>query len=68
MTQGYSLTVDKLKSLSSDSPVLFLQQSLKLLPCSVDVLDPEEILYPFDCLALSKVTVQREMTHAIIAS
>ena len=56
MSRGYSLTVDKLESLSSNSPVLFLQEALELLPCSVDVLDPEEILYPFDCVALSEVT------------
>jgi len=50
-----SLTVDNLESLSSDSPVLFLQESLELLSCSVDVLDPEEIPYPFDYVVLSKV-------------
>ena len=54
-SRGYSLTVDKPESLSPDSPVLFLQESLELLPCSVDVLDPEEILDPFDCVALSKI-------------
>jgi len=54
-SRGYSLTVDKLESLGSNSLVLFLQESLELLPCSGDLLDPEEILYPFYCDALSKV-------------
>ena len=51
--RGYSLTVDKPESLSSDSPVLFLEESLELVPCHVDVLDSEKIIYPFDCTALS---------------
>jgi len=50
-----SLTIDNLESLSSDSLVLFLQESLELLLCSIDVLDSEEIPYPFDCVVLSKV-------------
>ena len=52
------LTVDGLEDLSSDGSVLFLQESLELLPCRVDVLDPEEIFYPFDydCVALSKLS------------
>lgn len=53
-SQGYSLIWNKPESLSSDSPALFLQESFKLLPCGVGVLDPEDILYPFDCATLSK--------------
>jgi len=65
-----SLTLDVLESLSSDSQILFLQESLEPLPCRVDVLDPEEMLYPldYDCVALSKLSRQQEMTHAIVAS
>ena len=62
------LTLDSLEGLSSDSPILFLQESPEPLLCRVDVLNPEEILYPFDCVALSKVWRQQEMTHAIVAS
>ena len=62
-----SLTVDSLERLSSDSPVLFLQESLELLSCRVDVLDPKEIIYPFDCVALSKASHQQAMTHAIVS-
>ena len=47
-----SLTLDGLVGLSSDSQILFSQESLEPLPCRVDVLDPEEILYQFDCIAL----------------
>ena len=69
-SRGYSLTVDMVQNLGSDSPLLLSQPSLEPLPCSVDVLDPEEILYPFDCVALSKVThsVSGKRTHAIVAS
>ena len=62
------LTLDSLEGLSSDSPILFLQESLEPLPCRVDVLDTEEILHPFDCVTLSKVPRQQDMTHAIVAS
>ncbi len=48
------LTLDSLEGLRSDSLILFLQESLEPLPCRVDFLDPEEILYPFDCVAMSK--------------
>ena len=66
----YSLTPDTLESLSSDNQILFLQESLEPLPCRIDVLDPEEMLYPFDynCVALSKLSRQQEITHAIVAS
>ena len=65
-----SLTLYGLEGLSSDNQILFLQESLERLPCRVDVLDREEILYPFDydCVALSKLSRQQEMTHAIVAS
>ena len=65
-----SLTLDSLESLSTDSQILFLQESLEHHPCRVDVLDPEELLYPFDynCVALSKLSRRPEMTHAIVAS
>jgi len=62
-----SLTLDGLEGLSSDGQILFLQKSIEPLPCRIDVLDPEEILYPFDCIALSKVSRQQEMTHPIVA-
>jgi len=51
-----SLTRDSLEGLCSDSPILFLQELLEPLPCCVDVLDSPEIPFPFDCVALSKVT------------
>ena len=63
-----SLTLDSLEGLSSDSPTLFLQKLLETFACRIDVLDPEEILYPFDCVALSKVSRLQEMTYAIVAS
>ena len=51
-----SLTRDSLEGLRSDSPILFLQELLEPLPCRVDVLDSPEIPFPFDCVALSKIT------------
>jgi len=55
-SQGRSLTFDCPESMSSDSQTLFLKKAVKPLTCFVDVLDPEKILHPFDCVALSKVT------------
>jgi hypothetical protein len=65
-----SLTLDGLEDLSNDSRTLFFQEPLELLPYRVDVVDPEELLYPFDYdrVALSELSRQQEMTHAMIAS
>jgi len=62
------LTLDSLEGVGSDSSILFLQESLKPLPCCVDVLGPEEILHSFGCIVLSKVLYQQEMTYKIVAS
>jgi len=59
-----SLTLDSLEGVSSDSPILFLQESLEPLPCHVD-LDPEEILHTFDCVALSKVLCQQKASMGL---
>ena len=61
--------MNNLENLSYGSCNLFLYQSVQSLPGLLDVLDSEKILYKFDCiaLALSKVTRQRERTHAIVA-
>ena len=61
-------TVDTLMNLSCSVPRLFLHESLQPLPGYLDVLDRKKILDKFDCIALSKVTHQRERTHAIVAA
>lgn len=60
-------TVDKSGSQSRDGRTRFFHDLVKPLPCRIDVLDPEKILYPFDCNMLSKATRQLERTHAIVA-
>jgi len=66
--RGRSLTVDSPENLSSNSQNLFLEEAVKPLTCFVDILDPEKVLYPFDCIALSKVIPHRGRTHANVAS
>ena len=67
-SRGRSLTRDGLKSLSSDSPTLFLEEVVKPLTCFVDIMDPEKVLYPFDYVALSKITHKRGRTYANVVS
>jgi len=58
------LTLDSLEGVSSDSPILFLQESLKPLLCCVD-LDPKELLHSFDCITLSKVLCQQKASMGL---
>jgi hypothetical protein len=53
---------------SSNSQALFLEEAVKPLTCFIDILDPEKILYPFDCVALRKVTYHQGKTHANAAA
>ena len=52
--------MNELENMSCGSRNLFLYQSVQSLPGFLDVLDSEKILYKFDCVALSRVTRQRE--------
>ena len=66
--RGCSLTVNERQSPSSDSPILFLQESLEPLPRRIDILGPKEILCPLGCVAMNKAASWRERTHTIVGS
>ena len=53
-------SVDTAEVLSCGSHNLFLYELVQPLPGFLDVLDPEKFLNKFDCVALSKVTRQRQ--------
>ena len=53
-------TVNDLESLSCGSPSLISRESVQSLQDRLDILLSEMLLYKFDCVAVSKVTFQRE--------
>ena len=53
-------SVDTSEDLSCGSRNLFLYESVQPLPGLLDVLDSEKVLSQFDCVAVSKVTRQRQ--------
>ena len=54
--------------MSYNGQPLFLEEAVEPLTRSVDILDTEKILHPFDCVALSRVTHHQERTHAVVAA
>jgi len=58
-------TVDDLERLGSSSPSLVNGESLEPMQDGLDSFLSENLLYKFDCVALSEVTRQREQTHSI---
>jgi hypothetical protein len=57
-------TVDDLESLSCGGPSLILRQSVQSLQNCLDVLLSKKFLHKCDCVALSKVSYQRERTRS----
>ena len=60
-------TMDNPESLGRRSPSLVLRESVQPLQDRFDVVLPEKFRYNFDCVAVSKVSRQRECTHSVVA-
>jgi hypothetical protein len=58
--------MDNLESLGRGSASLALRESAQPLQNRLDVLVSEELPHKFDCVALSKVSSQREVTYLAV--
>lgn len=61
-------TMDNPESLGCRCPSLVLRESIQPLQDQFDVVIPEKLRYNFDCVAMSKVSYQRECTHSTVAA